>query len=326
MIKIFKEVNKKLEQFIIQNDELNNINPIIIPSGSWIHIDNPNEEILKKISDITSIPLEFLLVSLDEEESARFDQDEGSSLIVLDTPYLEDDTKKLYSTAPFILTYNQNYYVTIARHNFELLDEIFKRVKIIEPHKHIRFTLNIIYRLATLFITYLKRLNLRTEDLERTLRSSTKNKEILDLMDISKCLIYFSTALNSNKAVLFKLLKLKEFNEFEADFDLMEDTKVELDQAIEMCTISRNVLSTMTDAFGSIINNNLNGVMKTLSVITIVISVPTLVSSLYGMNVADIPLAEHKSAFWIVFAISLTFAIIASILLIYFSSGKNKKK
>ena len=327
MIRVFKETNKKLDEFTVENkDFLALHDPNLMPKGSWIHVSNPDEAILSEISKLTSIPLDFLMSSLDEEESARIDKDDDASLIVLDTPFLIDEEKKLYTTAPFIISYNQSYYVTIARHKFELLDEVFKRVKLIEPHKHVRFTLNIIYRLATLFINYLKKLNLKTEEIERTLRTSTKNKEILELMDISKCLIYFSTALNADKAVLIKLLKLKEFNEFEDDYDLMEDTKVELDQASEMCSISRSVLSSMTDAFGSVINNNLNSVMKTLSVITIVLSVPTLISSLYGMNVEDIPLAHHELAFWIVFAISLAFAIIASIILIFLSSGRGRKK
>lgn len=270
MIKIFQEEDKSLISKEYSFDD-----EIELESGSWIHIEDPTVDVLNKISKLTGISNTFLLSALDEEESARIDSDDGDTLIVLDTPYIELDTGH-FSTAPFIIAYNRSYYVTIQRHNFEIVSELFKRVKIVEPHKHVRLTLNLVYRLATLFIIYLKKINQKTENLENSLRSSTKNKELLELMDTNKTLIYFSTALNGNKGVLTKLLRSQTYKKYESDFDLMEDTQVEMDQAIEMCSISRSVLNSMMDAFGSIINNNVNAIMKTLAVVTIVLSIPTL--------------------------------------------------
>lgn len=319
MIAIYKEVGKELVKtdYSFEDD-------IELESGSWIHLTNPTVDVLNKISKLTGISNLFLMCALDEEESARIDTDGGDTLIVLDTPYLDENGKGEYTTAPFIIAYNRSYYVTIQRHDFELMDELFKRVKLVEPHKHVRLTLNLVYRLATIFITYLKKINAKTEKLEKSLRNSTKNKELLELMDTNKSLIYFSTALNGDKGVLSKLLRSQTYKKYESDFDLMEDTQVEMDQAIEMCSISRSVLNSMMDAFGSIINNNVNDVMKTLAVITIVLSIPTLVASVYGMNFKNIPLADNPYGFYIMLGVSLVVAILGAILLI-FVSRKNKK-
>ena len=313
MIKVFQEEDKSLISKEYSFDD-----EIELESGSWIHIEDPTVDVLNKISKLTGISNTFLLSALDEEESARIDSDDGDTLIVLDTPYIELDTGH-FSTAPFIIAYNRSYYVTIQRHNFEIVSELFKRVKIVEPHKHVRLTLNLVYRLATLFIIYLKKINQKTENLENSLRSSTKNKELLELMDTNKTLIYFSTALNGNKGVLTKLLRSQTYKKYESDFDLMEDTQVEMDQAIEMCSISRSVLNSMMDAFGSIINNNVNAIMKTLAVVTIVLSIPTLVASVYGMNFSYLPLSNDPNGFWIMLSVSFVVAILAAVLIILYT-------
>ena len=313
MIKIFQEEDKSLISKEYSFDD-----EIELESGSWIHIEDPTVDVLNKISKLTGISNTFLLSALDEEESARIDSDDGDTLIVLDTPYIELDTGH-FSTAPFIIAYNRSYYVTIQRHNFEIVSELFKRVKIVEPHKHVRLTLNLVYRLATLFIIYLKKINQKTENLENSLRSSTKNKELLELMDTNKTLIYFSTALNGNKGVLTKLLRSQTYKKYESDFDLMEDTQVEMDQAIEMCSISRSVLNSMMDAFGSIINNNVNAIMKTLAVVTIVLSIPTLVASVYGMNFSYLPLSNDPNGFWIMLSVSFVVAILPAVLIILYT-------
>ena len=313
MIKIFQEEDKSLISKEYSFDD-----EIELESGSWIHIEDPTVDVLNKISKLTGISNTFLLSALDEEESARIDSDDGDTLIVLDTPYIELDTGH-FSTAPFIIAYNRSFYVTIQRHNFEIVSELFKRVKIVEPHKHVRLTLNLVYRLATLFIIYLKKINQKTENLENSLRSSTKNKELLELMDTNKTLIYFSTALNGNKGVLTKLLRSQTYKKYESDFDLMEDTQVEMDQAIEMCSISRSVLNSMMDAFGSIINNNVNAIMKTLAVVTIVLSIPTLVASVYGMNFSYLPLSNDPNGFWIMLSVSFVVAILAAVLIILYT-------
>lgn len=317
MLKVFQEVNKKILAKAYESvDELNSLE-----AGSWVHLSNPTVEDLKKINALTNISLDFLNCALDDEESARVDKDDGDSLIVLDTPLMLDEEKVNYTTVPFIIAYNKDYYVTICKHDVALISEVFRKVKLVEPHKHVRLTLYLIYRLATLFITYLKKINAHTEALEIKLRTSVKNKEVLELMDKNKALVYFSTALNADKGVLSKLLRSQTYKRFEDDFDLMEDAEVEMDQAIEMCSIYRNILSGMMDAFASVINNNMNTIMKTLSVITIVISLPTLIASIYGMNLEYLPLDDNKYGFWIILCICAVFAIIGAIALFFIGSG-----
>ncbi len=318
MITIFKENGKE----VLRND-YEDISGIEIESGSWIHISNPTADIINKVCELTSISNELLLCALDDEESARVDTDDGDTLIVLDTPLAIDESNANYTTVPFIIGYNRSYYVTICKHDVPLINDLFRKVKVIEPHKHVRLTLYFVNVLASIFITFLKRINTHTENLETKLRTSTKNKELLELMDTNKTLVYFSTALNADKGVLSRLLRSQTYKKFESDFDLMEDTQVEMDQAIEMCSIYRNILSGMMDAFASIINNNMNVIMKTLTVVTIIISLPTLVASIYGMNVNDMPLAENKFGFWIVLSICIIFALIGSIVLLYI--GRDKK-
>ena len=318
MITIFKENGKE----VLRND-YEDISGIEIESGSWIHISNPTADIINKVCELTSISNALLLCALDDEESARVDTDDGDTLIVLDTPLAIDESNANYTTVPFIIGYNRSYYITICKHDVPLINDLFRKVKVIEPHKHVRLTLYFVNVLASIFITFLKRINTHTENLETKLRTSTKNKELLELMDTNKTLVYFSTALNADKGVLSRLLRSQTYKKFESDFDLMEDTQVEMDQAIEMCSIYRNILSGMMDAFASIINNNMNVIMKTLTVVTIIISLPTLVASIYGMNVNDMPLAENKFGFWIVLSICIIFALIGSIVLLYI--GRDKK-
>ena len=317
MITIFKENGKE----VLRND-YEDISGIEIESGSWIHISNPTADIINRVCELTSMSNE-LLCALDDEESARVDTDDGDTLIVLDTPLAIDESNANYTTVPFIIGYNRSYYITICKYDVPLINDLFRKVKIIEPHKHVRLTLYFVNVLASIFITFLKRINTHTENLETKLRTSTKNKELLELMDTNKTLVYFSTALNADKGVLSRLLRSQTYKKFESDFDLMEDTQVEMDQAIEMCSIYRNILSGMMDAFASIINNNMNVIMKTLTVVTIIISLPTLVASIYGMNVNDMPLAENKFGFWIVLSICIVFALIGSIILLYI--GRDKK-
>lgn len=318
MVIIYKEEDKKLTK-----TEFNDDDDFPVEPGAWIHLTSPSQQLIEKVATLTSISKDMLMCALDEEESARVDNDDGDTLIVLDTPYLVDKENSIFSTAPFLIAYNRSYYVTIQRHNFELMDELFKRVKIIEPHKHVRLTLNLIYRLSTLFITYLKKINSHTETLENSLRTSTKNQEVLQLMDTNKSLIYFSTALNANNGVLTKLIKNRNYKKFEDDFDLMEDAQVEMSQAIEMCSISRNVLTSMMDAFASIINNNLNVVMKTLAIVTIVLSIPTLIASFFGMNFKNIPLMNTDYGFWILVVVSCLLSVLGAIALIFI--GRQKK-
>lgn len=295
----------------------------LIEKKTWLEFDDAKPETLKLISDKTNIPLDFLLSSLDEEESARIDNDDGAVLIVLDVPCMSEDGET-YITNPFIIAYNDDYFITIDRFKTTLIQSFLTKTRSIKPAKHVRFTLNLIYQLSREFISKLRKIDIKTKEIEKRLHTATKNKEIFNMMDINKSLVYFSTALSADKAVLAKLLKSQAYKKYEEDFELMEDTEVELNQAIEMCSIYREILSGMIDSFASIISNNLNIVMKTLTVITIVISIPTLIASIYGMNV-QLPLQDNKNGFIIVITIAIFLSILCAIGLILITNKTRRK-
>lgn len=294
----------------------------LIKSGIWIDISSPTPEILLTISKRTKIPYAFLATALDPEESGRVDSEGSNTLIVLDCPVekVVDDKKGMhtdYETAPFIIVYNTKVYITIHRDDIRLTDLVVSRTKNIETSKHVRMSLYFFMTLAQQFISDLKNIDKISKDIETKLHGSQKNKELFELMELNKMLVYFSTALNANKNVIEKLKRSKEYNKYEEDFDLIEDVQVEMNQANEMCSIYRDILAGMMDAFASIISNNLNIVMKTLAIVTIAISFPTLVASFYGMNVGinQMPFVNDPNAFWIIVGFSSGLALIIGIAL-----------
>ena len=321
MIKIYEEVNDGLDYKKFKNDDDSYL--YVIHTLVLIDVTSPNLEMLEKISNATSLPLQSLQLSLDTEEMAHVDFDETSNLIVIDIPSSDDDDR--FFTMPFFICFNDQYMVTICKKRNDILKNVIKNVKKFEPHKHTRTTLFILYRIAQEYIKSLREIDKRTRDVETKLHDSTKNKELIELMDLNKMLVYFSTSLNSNKAVTLKLLRSTLFRQYEANQDLMEDLVVENDQAIEMCNIYRDILAGTMDAFASIISNNLNVVMKTLAIITIVLSIPTMVSGFYGMNVSNVPLGENNYAFWIIIGISGILAFIAGICFFFYGRKSRTK-
>lgn len=317
MIKLFKEENKNLICF----QDLDNIFEKI-EKNMWIHMVAPTNEEINKISKITKLNEEVLFSVMDEEESARLDDDDDFTLIVLDVPVSVDN---FYETYPLAIIYNDDYYLTICKKDIKLVDLMLKKFKKIEPHKHVRLTLQIMYRIASNYIFSLKNLDSKRNKIEKKLYESMKNSELLDLMALNKSLVYFSTSLNANKIVLSQVKKLKEYKKYEDDFELMEDVEVENNQAIEMCTIYRNIVEGMMNAFSSIISNNLNVVMKVLAIITLIISIPTLVASLFGMNV-KVPFGKNDLGFYIIIGISILLAIFGGVLLHIVTTRSNKKR
>lgn len=321
MIKLFKEEQKKLVAIEDQENIFEKIE-----KNMWIHISDAKYDDINKLSQITKIDKDLLITAMDDEESAHLDVDDDYTMIVLDVPIYVDH---IYETYPFFIIYNNYYYITMCKKETKLLDLMLKKFKKIEPHKHVRLTLQIMYRIASQYISSLKYLNSKRQDIEKEIQSSIENKDLLSLMTLNKSFIYFSTSLNANKIVLSKVKRLEEYKKYESDFDLMEDVEVENNQAIEMCSIYRDILTNVIDANAAIISNNLNTVMKVLAVITLIIEIPTLIASIFGMNV-DLPFTKNGNGFYIIIAISSILAIIGGLLLHYLTSKpyvkKNKKR
>jgi magnesium transporter len=211
-----------------------------------------------------------------------------------------------YLTVPLGIILTDHYIVTICRQENDVVQEM-TRLKDLSTTKHNRFVLRLLFRAANRYLTHLRQITKAVDALEDKLQLSTRNKEVLALLKYQKSLTLFTTALKSHELMMKRLQQSHMFQAFEEDEDLLEDVLTETQQAIEMTNISSNILSSMMDAFASIISNNLNSVMKFLASITIIVSLPTLIASFFGMNVS-LPFEDHTLAFLVVvfFAVAVT--------------------
>jgi magnesium transporter len=283
--------------------------------GSWIDLVSPTEEELRRVSGELNIPLDLLRGPLDEEEKSRVEVEDGLTYVIVDIPVLVvEDDERSYSTIPLGMIVHPDYFVTVCLRVNPILGE-FERgsVRGFYTFKKTRFLFQILQQISAFYLRYLGRIDREMDKLERELRASMKNAEIFDLLNLQKALVYFTTSLRSNEAVLQKLLRGKSLKMYEEDEDLLEDVIVENKQASEMAKIYADILTGTMDAFTSVISNNLNRVMKLLTSLTIILSIPVIVASFYGMNVA-LPFENYAHAFSltlaIAFVISVAFAIV----------------
>lgn len=317
----FGNENQKLTTFTSTEEE--NIYEKIARK-SWIHLTSPTEQEVTNIAKLTSIPEEVIRVPLDEEESAHLDIDDDITLVVVDMPVVDVDEENpdinKYYTTPFGIIYNNDYIITTCLRDKALDYHVTKRMmKNFGTNKHIKLTIQILYRNASLFVNSLKQLDKDSDSVQKRLHISMKNKELFELMSLNKSLVYLSTGINANNLVLEKIKRHETFKQYEEDLDLIEDTIIETRQAMEMCNIHRDILTGTMDAFASVISNNVNTVMKTLTVVTIILTIPTLIASFFGMNV-DVPFRNQVNGFWIIFIFSIILSILGAVLLISYTS------
>jgi magnesium transporter len=274
--------------------------------GGWIDLVSPTEEELTRVTEELSIPMPFLRGPLDAEEPSRIDVEDDLTLVIIDIPIItREEDQQGYDTIPLGMLVHPDYFITICLQPNPILGEFEREaVRGFATFKKTRFLLQILLRVANFYLRYLGRIDRETDKLERSLRASMKNEELFDLLTLAKSLVYFSTSLRANDAVLRKLLRTPAIKKYEEDEELLEDVIVENKQAIEMAEVYSNVLSGMMDAFGSVISNNLNMVMKFLTSVAIILSLPLSVASFYGMNLS-LPLEGDTNAFWVILLISL---------------------
>ncbi|OFW61221.1 MAG: magnesium transporter [Actinobacteria bacterium RBG_16_64_13] len=277
--------------------------------GSWIDLVSPTVEELERVSRELEIPLDLLKGPLDEEEKSRIDVEDGLTHVIVDIPVLvREDDQQEYNTIPLGMLVHPDYFITTCLRPNPILGE-FERgtVRNFTTFYKTRFLLQILQRVSAFYLRYLGRIDRETEKLEAKLRASMKNAEIFDLLSLQKSLVYFTTSLRSNDGVLQKLPRTKTLKMYEEDEELLEDVMVENKQASEMAKIYTDILTGMMDAFTSVISNNLNRVLKLLTSLTIILSIPTIVASLWGMNV-KVPFEGYRHAFTITLVISLVFS------------------
>ena len=289
-----------------------------IQKDCWIHILQPNYVELSEVSKALDIPEEFLTDPLDQDERARVEVEDGYILIILRIPYLDKEHPDIpYNTAPVGIIYSEHNIVTISSMETEILTTfVSKKLKSFSLKNKEKFIFLIFLRTAIMYLKYLRQISNMTNEIEKALHKSMKNQELIKLLDLEKSLVYITTALKANEIMINRLAAIKKFKINAEDKDLLEDVIVEYRQAIEMSSVYSNILSGMMDAFASVISNNLNVVMKLLTSISIILMFPTLVASIYGMNVA-LPFQNSPHAFLITMIIAFGISAVGVLLFTY---------
>lgn len=285
-----------------------------LQDGCWVSVVSPTEQEILYLVDTLGLDMGFVRSSLDEEETSRIESEDDQTLVIVDVPVAEKQTENtmLYSTMPIGVIITEKAIYTISLKDNAVLTEMAgNMVKNVQTHLRTRFFLTLMLRISVRYLQYLKQIDKISNLMELQLHKSLKNKELIQLLGLEKSLVYFSTSLKANDLTLEKILRGRFIKLYEEDKELLEDVLIEIKQAIEMSGIYSDVLSGMMDAYASVISNNLNIVMKVLTSITIVMSIPTIISGIYGMNVNNLPLPN----FWFPVGLSLVAMVVIAFIL-----------
>ncbi|WP_066506400.1 magnesium transporter CorA family protein [Abyssisolibacter fermentans] len=302
-------IYKTLEEKLVEINEFE--------EKCWINLTNPTTKEIEKVATELNVDIDFLKAPLDDEESSRIEIENDQIFILVDIPVAEkEEGSYVYYTLPLGIILVGKYIITIClKENYIIEQFIDNKIKSFYTYKRNRFLLQLLFRISSRYLIYLKQVDKMSSNIQRKLHKSMKNKELIQLLDLEKSLVYFSTSLKANEIVLEKILKLEVVKLYPDDQDLLEDVIIENKQAIEMATIYSNILSGMMDAFASVISNNLNIVMKILTSITIIMAIPTMFASFFGMNVS-LPMQNSPYAFIAIVGTSIVFCLITYVFLL----------
>ena len=302
MLSIHKTIDKKMTRLDAIQD------------GCWINLTYPTEDELNTVSEALNVDPGFLRAALDEEETSRIDTEDGQTLIIIDVPAVEKDDAVVYSTIPLGIIVTEKHIITVCLKESSIVKDFQDGlVKNAETQKRTRFILYMLLQVAKRFLQYLKQIDKIYNYMERQLYKSQRNKELIQLLDLEKSLVYFNTSLKANEVTLEKILRGRIITLYEEDHDLLEDVLIEVRQAIEMANIYSSIISGMMDAFASVISNNLNVIMKVLTSITVLLTVPNIIFGFYGMNITSgLPLDQ----FWsIPLILAVAFIVVVALIL-----------
>lgn len=286
-------------------------------TASWINVVEPDREEIENLMEQYNIPEDFIRDPLDSEESSRieYDEDTGYSLIIIDLPIVNSTNRSVLSfvTIPLGIIIGNGIIVTVCDAENEFLENLPKRD--INLKFHSRFALEILTTIADHYNRNLRLLNKSRIRIEKELKNNITNKQLFKLMEVEKSLVYFLAALKGNDTIIKKLFRLPAIKRFEEDEELLEDLIIENNQAIETTELHQRILESITTSYASLLSNDMNTIMKTLTLFTVLLTLPTLVFSFFGMNV-PLPIDDHSYISWIiVVGISLILVVIVSIFL-----------
>lgn len=289
--------------------------------GNWVSLISPTAEEVEDVSRHFEIELQDMISALDEDERARVDADEDYTLIITDVPYKqEEDGQESFGTVPLAIILgdqDKRYIITICLRELALIDDFRKgKIKKFYTYKKTRFIIQMLYRNASYYLQYLRQLERSSGKIEQELHKSTKNEELFQLLALDKSLVYLSNSLRANELVLERLMRLESVKKYPEDEELLEDAIVENKQAIEMANVYSSILDVTMEAYSSVISNNLNTVMKILTALTIIMSIPTMIFSFFGMNV-DLPFQAASAGYVIILLVSLLCVGVGAIFMRY---------
>ena len=301
MLSIYKTIDGKMQRLDAIQD------------GCWVNLTYPSEDELNTVAATLGVEPTFLWAALDEEETSRVDTEEDQTLIIIDVPAVEKDEAVVYSTLPLGIIVTEKHIITVCLKESSIIKDFQDGlVRNAVTQKRTQFILYMLLQVAKRFLQYLKQIDKIYNYMERQLYKSQRNKELIQLLDLEKSLVYFNTSLKANEVTLEKILRGRIITLYEEDHDLLEDVLIEVRQAIEMANIYSSIISGMMDAFASVISNNLNVTMKVLSSITILLAIPNIIFGFYGMNITSgLPLDR----FWWV-PLLITVAVISVVAII----------
>lgn len=283
MISYYKTVDRRVSKIDVYEE------------GCWINCVAPTENEISFLISTFDIEPDFIRASLDEEESSHIDYEDGVTLIMIDSPVVEKSGRNLtYYTMPLSVMITEKNVITVSVRQNSIIEEFANGlIRNVKTHHKTHFVLYIMLRLASKYLQYLKQIDKISTRVEDELQKSMKNKELVQLLEIEKSLVYFSSSLKATKITLEKIMRGRLIKLYEEDQELLDDVLIEIKQAMEMSEIYLNILSGTMDAFASIISNNLNIVMKILASITLISSMPTIISGIYGMNTPNFPFMDY---------------------------------
>lgn len=294
-----------------------------IPPGLWFNLINPTDKEVEQVMMKTGVEENFIKAALDDEESSRIEKEDDTFFAIINTPVLsEEEGYYAYNIMPLGVIIKDDFIMTISLEDTTILSSFATgMVSSFYTFKKTRFLFQILYTVSTKFLVFLKQIDKATQRIKKELKKATKNKAVLQLLDLSNSLVYFSTALTGNDTIITKLVQSSHYlKKYEEDQDLVEDVSIENEQALTMCNIYRDILSGTLDGFASIIGNNQNLVMKRLTIITLFLEIPALIGTFFGMN-TKIPWGNDKNGFLWIFLVSVLINAIVG--LVMFWKNKN---
>ena len=310
-----------IEYFVMKENKLTKVDQF--QEKSWVNVINPTQEDMQYLIDDLEVPEDFMQYAIDRDESARIEKevDTNYTLVIYDIPYFnEDSADSVYSTAPMSFIVGNDCVITVSV-DYVFFDQYQEATlkKVLNPEQTTNFVLQFLYEAAQKYLTYLSILNRRRKEIEKNIGTRPKNEDLLQLMRIERSLIYFIMSLKTNSMVLEKIRRGFYFVTYEEDNELLQDLMVETQQGIEMAEISNRIINESTDTYANLISNNTNEVMKFLTVYSLILSIPTIVFSFYGMNV-HLPWANWETMSWI-FVVILS--ILISLIFVYYFKKKD---